>query len=1012
MKKHATITLRPALKTLAGKLSPSSTRGIALVLTLGILAIVTLLVIAFATSMRVENMASKNFNDMIKARQLAQGAVDEAVALLRQGTPPQTNMATASSSSPVSFWTAPGLALKYENGAFASVPLYSANYPATEPNWVNLNANGVITGSNAVIAATGNAIYAGWVDVGRDPTTPPSSINPLIGRYAFWVDDEATKVNVNTAWERDPGPPSNTSTNNSVPSEIDLRALEGSLFNNGAIAQAIYTNANVAPNPRYSTEEEVRRAGLSADDYATNKFFMTVYSSDTNMDTWGRQRINLNNLGTLDVAVGSDVYNRLADTTYQNIYPSLASSGINNFVTKYGSGNVLQMLANIIDYRTNDSVDATYNTPLDPTLEVPTSYCGLKKGPFLNEIILHAMQTNAIISIVPSGPLLITNWTVFVRVFADVELINPFPVDLGAGYEVVVEPQSITYQIFQGQLGTPHRAHVGPVFTNWYPIAVGPPGAVIPVSLGALQPKTFPTNVMAYSYRTLSMTNYWGKAVTPPAENWQFVPMWEDNSQTFSGNGILANEVPGVTNVVVQLKRVVLRRTPGTASSVRDWATSVGPAGRTDLPVSTIPAALLWDLRQSIHTPIRDWLETAKTTVQDYDSNSVGFAKNDPRMRTFQNVPMLSTVTNWTPTFMSAGGGYRATPTDDNAKFIFEHKTQVFAPSLLPDGSERQGIPNVIDGLASTFYIKEARFESPGELGFIHTGVPWKTLRMQSSVANKNNVIANTIANPLNATAEAGSIPDWVLLDIFTATSAATVSGRLNINCSIFGSNNFDRTSANWLEPRADSLAALFYGMDNTPLSYPITTPTTGMIQPATNFWWGTKTFNSAAMDQLHPQPSFAFVDPRAYLADGLAEAHDPNLSQNARNLIFVTNNLAVPTYGYNTNILFLTPGEVTEVSGLDNALVAWDTGSGLAGPRKADKELIMRKIANLITTRSNAFTIWVIAQSIKDVDKNGVYTAGTDLITGEVRAQAVVERYEEAGTVKFRTKYFRYVYD
>jgi hypothetical protein len=28
------------------------------------------------------------------------------------------------------------------------------------------------------------------------------------------------------------------------------------------------------------------------------------------------------------------------------------------------------------------------------------------------------------------------------------------------------------------------------------------------------------------------------------------------------------------------------------------------------------------------------------------------------------------------------------------------------------------------------------------------------------------------------------------------------------------------------------------------------------------------------------------------------------------------------------------------------------------------------------------------------------------------VRAQAVVERYEDAGVVKFRTKYFRYIYE
>src|SRR5947207_9423487 len=99
---------------------PSDERGVALILTLSILVLVTLLVIAFAISMRVENTASKNFNDLIKSRQLAQGAVNQAVALLRQGTPLQTNAPT-----PTTFWTAPGLALTNAGGVFGTVLLYS-----------------------------------------------------------------------------------------------------------------------------------------------------------------------------------------------------------------------------------------------------------------------------------------------------------------------------------------------------------------------------------------------------------------------------------------------------------------------------------------------------------------------------------------------------------------------------------------------------------------------------------------------------------------------------------------------------------------------------------------------------------------------------------------------------------------------------------------------------------------------------------------------------------------------
>jgi len=97
MKKHTTFTLRS---------SPISHRafskhGIALVLTLAILAIVTLMVVAFAVSMRVENMASRNFNGLIAARELANAAVDNAVATIRESN-------TGANSPPLTWVTFPG----------------------------------------------------------------------------------------------------------------------------------------------------------------------------------------------------------------------------------------------------------------------------------------------------------------------------------------------------------------------------------------------------------------------------------------------------------------------------------------------------------------------------------------------------------------------------------------------------------------------------------------------------------------------------------------------------------------------------------------------------------------------------------------------------------------------------------------------------------------------------------------------------------------------------------------
>jgi len=91
---------------------------------------------------------------------------------------------------------------------------------------------------------------------------------------------------------------------------------------------------------------------------------------------------------------------------------------------------------------------------------------------------------------------------------------------------------------------------------------------------------------------------------------------------------------------------------------------------------------------------------------------------------------------------------------------------------------------------------------------------------------------------------------------------------------------------------------------------------------------------------------------------------------------------------------VFDTIGEICEIPQLAGA-----------GTTEADKEATIRRIANLITVRSSTFTIWVLAQSIKQPPTTptfGTFTLGTDLITSDVRAQAVVERYEVGGVPKF----------
>jgi hypothetical protein len=117
--------------------------------------------------MRVENAASKNFNELVKARELARGGVDEAVGTIRAFTPPVTPNGPGLSGT--NYVTAPGMIYAYSQNIptathWTNVMLYTpdpANPNGVVPtvanmlitNEVDLNANLVITGSGTVYNA-------------------------------------------------------------------------------------------------------------------------------------------------------------------------------------------------------------------------------------------------------------------------------------------------------------------------------------------------------------------------------------------------------------------------------------------------------------------------------------------------------------------------------------------------------------------------------------------------------------------------------------------------------------------------------------------------------------------------------------------------------------------------------------------------------------------------------------------------------------------------------------------
>lgn len=371
----------------------STRRSSALVITLFFVCLMTIIVVGFLTSMRLETFSARSHFNGVVADLYAQEATDAAVARIYYATS-DTNR----------FWvTQPGR-------LYVSPPL--TNLPVTtlvdlssgeEPNnaspptneAVNLNPATLQDPSLYLVASTNATMpaapmYAKWIyqhqDGTLDPTVPTGAptANPVVGRYAFWVDDESAKINLNTAWTGDSTKNTNGLAHPSrinlnafpplVPSDIDaIQSYRGTTHYYDSVEGARLVNANVAAL------------------LGTNNFSTTVYNHAPEINMFGEPRILLTTQKSLADTAGTTNFLDILNTenTDPGPFTNLSTKGVQtvaqeivaelnrtnwpimpgqSFATKYGSStSTVQMALNIIDYvrcaeSTNDIVEPLRGT--------------------------------------------------------------------------------------------------------------------------------------------------------------------------------------------------------------------------------------------------------------------------------------------------------------------------------------------------------------------------------------------------------------------------------------------------------------------------------------------------------------------------------------------------------------------------------------------------------------------------------------------------------------------------
>ncbi len=171
-------------------------RGIALLLTLGILLLLTLLALAFSSSQLTENEAARNFHFGAKAEEIALGGLEDAIAVLSKDVSENPQDRRSSNDHLFERW-----AIYYQDDdGFAGKDVDLSDYDELE--------YGVDEGSNILNLSARKDPWkdprpdSRWTNViEQDPATRQER---LVGRYAVCIEDENSKVNINTAGNPDP----------------------------------------------------------------------------------------------------------------------------------------------------------------------------------------------------------------------------------------------------------------------------------------------------------------------------------------------------------------------------------------------------------------------------------------------------------------------------------------------------------------------------------------------------------------------------------------------------------------------------------------------------------------------------------------------------------------------------------------------------------------------------------------------------------------------------------------
>jgi len=419
---------------------PQDQRGIALLLTLGILSLLLVLAMSFAYSTRTERMAAGNNADLVKARLLAESGLERAMAILRYSV--------TSTATDVAKTYYPG-----NNSAFFYSPTsstsawYGRHYMFSQDTSEN-DTNGIAAGLAAnykfvpsstsegsticVQTPSDSSLGATWIHV-YTPTSAAEPTPKLAGRFAYVVIDQGGMI--------DPGAVVSTSTDETTvvprfganPAEIQLGNLSATPTASSAITngtanafrdRAAGVDCWMPTGKRWFSLAHMAGSRILNYTAVGNRgeqwkvFTQALFPWSYDKDTYRLTPTSTDAQARYNLANTSSDFSKLSDSsTATNPIPWLTS-----LTDSSGTSVREQVAANLVDYCDGDSLPtsnyaaATNDWPVNSAGTAPTfTYCGLEKVPYINEVSVLGVMTYDSTA----------NQTIF-NVQIDAELINQY----------------------------------------------------------------------------------------------------------------------------------------------------------------------------------------------------------------------------------------------------------------------------------------------------------------------------------------------------------------------------------------------------------------------------------------------------------------------------------------------------------------------------------------------------------------------------------------------------------